>query len=85
MLLSLVSHKFVCELFQSRNKGAMMTAMDIDKTCCVLFTADDYGFVCKWNIDGYCLDGPETKPAECKYKTNKYSYRRVLALCTGPV
>lgn len=39
---------------------------DGEKRATMLFSADSQGFMYVWNIEGYCLDGPETEGPECK-------------------
>lgn len=43
--------------------------METNSNNSLLFTADNHGFVCVWDIETYCIDGQkEENSPECKYQ-----------------
>ena len=52
---------------QSQTPGTLVTTMEVDIENTVLISADYLGFVYLWNIDGYCLDGAESRSPECRF------------------
>ncbi|XP_064637892.1 WD repeat-containing protein on Y chromosome-like [Lineus longissimus] len=44
--------------------GGMITAMDVNKRNTVLYTADNFGFICVWNIGMYAMEHTENSPPE---------------------
>ena len=63
----LISHGLISYYFlQTKLPGAMITSMEVNKANTTLFTADSFGFLCVWNIEGYCMSDAESEPPECK-------------------
>ncbi|KAJ8297801.1 hypothetical protein KUTeg_024332 [Tegillarca granosa] len=47
-----------------KTKGAMISALALDKDNITLYSGDSFGFVYVWDIEGYCVDGPADKPPD---------------------
>ncbi|KAK3594288.1 hypothetical protein CHS0354_017011 [Potamilus streckersoni] len=47
-----------------KNEGTTVTSMKLDSANINLYTGDSMGFICIWNVNGYCLKGPSTDPPE---------------------
>jgi len=51
-------------ILQMNVDDAVVTTMETNSTNTRLFSADSFGFVCIWNIDGYCVDKTEEQRPE---------------------
>ena len=48
----------------------MVTGMEVNKSNTLLISADSFGFIYAWNIDGFCMEHVEEGSPECKYAIN---------------